>query len=441
MQTLRVLGLVVSLLTLANLPARGAVFDCDETGVSSALATPGGPHTFSCAGPTTVTFTSAPFLFASVILDGENELTLSGGDTLQLFSVPSGFTLELRNLVLRDGSATPSNGGCIIVAAGGSLVLTDSTVTDCHAQNGGAIYSEGSVTLTDSVVSNSTSGFTGGGIHSGGFSGPASASLSVSGSRILGNRGPLGAGIAITRGSFSMTDSEIAGNEGEIGGGLSLSGSGPIVVAGSTISGNTATHSASRGGGLFISTAAQVPIRNCTISGNAGGGISALNGQVLLEHSTIAGNTAPSATALYRRFDSAATLTLRNNVIQGTCTAGSHTSQGGSIESPGNTCGLDHASDQVNVSAAALHLGALGDHGGRTETMPLLLPSAAIDAGVSCPPPAADQRGVARPQGAGCDSGAFEVGFSVPALPWLGVASLALALASAGSVLRARARA
>jgi uncharacterized repeat protein (TIGR01451 family) len=40
--------------------------------------------------------------------------------------------------------------------------------------------------------------------------------------------------------------------------------------------------------------------------------------------------------------------------------------------------------------------------------MALLAGSPALNLGVGCPPPATDQRGVTRPQGASCDSGAFE---------------------------------
>ena len=105
-------------------------------------------------------------------------------------------------------------------------------------------------------------------------------------------------------------------------------------------------------------------------------------------------------------------------------------SQGGNLESPGSTCNLVHANDQVNVSAASLNLGALGDHGGPTQTIPVMSPSAAISAAVGCPPPATDQRGVTRPQGPGCDSGAYEAEVAVPlgGLGWL-----AIALAAAGA--------
>ena len=59
-------------------------------------------------------------------------------------------------------------------------------------------------------------------------------------------------------------------------------------------------------------------------------------------------------------------------------------------------------------------LGALADNGGPTRTHALLTGSAAVNAGTSTDAPATDQRGVARPQGAGVDIGAFEQGGATP---------------------------
>jgi hypothetical protein len=53
-------------------------------------------------------------------------------------------------------------------------------------------------------------------------------------------------------------------------------------------------------------------------------------------------------------------------------------------------------------------LGPLADNGGPTLTHALLPGSPAIDAADAALCPATDQRGVARPQGAGCDAGAVE---------------------------------
>jgi len=67
--------------------------------------------------------------------------------------------------------------------------------------------------------------------------------------------------------------------------------------------------------------------------------------------------------------------------------------------------------NQVGTIASPIDplIGALADNGGPTETRALLAGSPAIDAGDAEGCPKADQRGVARPQGAACDIGAFEL--------------------------------
>jgi len=82
----------------------------------------------------------------------------------------------------------------------------------------------------------------------------------------------------------------------------------------------------------------------------------------------------------------------------------------------GASCGLVGMGDVQNTDPL---LGALADDGDGTYSHALLPGSPAIDAVPSCPPPADDQRGVARPidgdmnGSAECDAGAFELGGSV----------------------------
>jgi hypothetical protein len=62
-------------------------------------------------------------------------------------------------------------------------------------------------------------------------------------------------------------------------------------------------------------------------------------------------------------------------------------------------------------------LGALADNGGPTQTRALSSGSPAIDAGNNSACPAADQRGILRPQGGGCDIGAYELLVVLTATP------------------------
>jgi CSLREA domain-containing protein len=89
-----------------------------------------------------------------------------------------------------------------------------------------------------------------------------------------------------------------------------------------------------------------------------------------------------------------------NTIVHGPCwVPGTLGSLGHNLASDAS-CGLGTALDPM--------LADLADHGGSTLTR-ALPGSPAIDAGDAGACPAADQRGVVRPQGAGCDIGAFEL--------------------------------
>ncbi|MEJ8672811.1 choice-of-anchor Q domain-containing protein [Streptomyces sp. MS1.AVA.1] len=75
---------------------------------------------------------------------------------------------------------------------------------------------------------------------------------------------------------------------------------------------------------------------------------------------------------------------------------------GHNIDSDGS-CRLTAAGDLPSRDPL---VGPLADNGGPTDTVALLPGSLALDAADGCP--ATDQRGVARPQGAACDIGAYE---------------------------------
>jgi hypothetical protein len=63
----------------------------------------------------------------------------------------------------------------------------------------------------------------------------------------------------------------------------------------------------------------------------------------------------------------------------------------------------------TNVFDLDPHLGPMQNNGGFTKTMALEVGSVAVDLGDELACPSKDQRGLGRPQGLGCDLGAFEV--------------------------------
>jgi hypothetical protein len=168
-----------------------------------------------------------------------------------------------------------------------------------------------------------------------------------------------------------------------------------LILTNCTVSGNTGGAAISGGSGLGLST-----LINSTVSGNTGAGLS---GGFELISTTISGNSISGSG------------TSTNSLIDAECTGGSVTSQGGNIESPGNTCGLNPSIDQVNVHTEDVALGPLKNNGGPTLTRvpagPAALDKIRVEDCVDADglPLLTDQRGVERPQGSSCDVGAVEV--------------------------------
>jgi hypothetical protein len=146
-----------------------------------------------------------------------------------------------------------------------------------------------------------------------------------------------------------------------------------------------------------------------------------VSGTLTVTDSTIANNSAPPPAPDFRFGlestlqtnsggniqNASGTITLTNTIV---ANAGSGENCGGifinggtNLQFPGTTCG-------GTIPTADPLLQALGNNGGPTQTRALGAGSPAIDTGTTgCPPvPSTDQRGVTRPQGAGCEIGAFE---------------------------------
>ncbi len=209
-----------------------------------------------------------------------------------------------------------------------------------------------------------------------------------------------------------------------------LDGAGGLIED-SRITGN---HSSGIDAGGLLSTGLpgdKLTVSRTTIDGNDGGGIGA-DVSFVLENSTVSGNgagwgldanyggdtTIRSSTIAdqggigLRVSDnsSPATIDVRNSILDANSPncqedgAGSITSSGGNVESA-DDCGFGATGDQPLKDPL---LGALVSNGGPTPTRAIPATSPAIDAAAACPPPSTDQRGIARPHGAACDSGAYE---------------------------------
>lgn len=358
------------------------VFPCTEQGLLDAIEQGGGPYGLACEGPQTITPTAEIVIDNDVILDGLGNLSVDGAGQLRPFVVAGGVTTELRRFTVANGFALEGSGG--------------------------GVLNEGALTLTETIVSGCLADTLGGGVSNLGMD----ASLALDRATIDGNTAGLGGGGLYSNGELLVTSSTVSGNTadaGSDGGGLLNEGF-PSDVVTSTVSGNRAT---GNGGGIASTNA--IIIGNSTISGNtADGDGGGLRNQSVMQVSscTVADNVAATGSALSAVDPNGlmAQTLLDRSIIEGTCAGDPVSPAGNSVESPGDTCGLEaDGSDQVSVSADDLDLGSLSDNGGSTETHSLAADSVAVDAIASsiCGFDE-DQRGVARPQGAGCDVGAFE---------------------------------
>jgi CSLREA domain-containing protein len=213
-------------------------------------------------------------------------------------------------------------------------------------------------------------------------------------------------------GTLTLRDSEVVGNSTVIFGGGLFFCCGSATIIGTTFESNTAQI---EGGGIhnFVVTFERTRLINSTVVGNhapIGGGVMIVSrGAFDLINSTIADNTSVPGFGSGVALDGANSVRFSNTLLSNNTCGGffpiPQMTNGHNMEGPSSTC-FPPGSDQTGVTD--LGLGPLGDHGGPTRTMPLLPGSPALDSALLTDCPMADQRGVGRPQGVGCDVGAFE---------------------------------
>jgi hypothetical protein len=218
----------------------------------------------------------------------------------------------------------------------------------------------------------------------------------IANSTIADNRSRFaGGGISNTSCRLTIQNTTISGNQSNEGGGI-MNFFGSLVVENSTISFNRAKLFG--GGGIWNQDNAT--FTNATISSNSakiGGGVFNSLRVLTINRTLISGNKAVSAAEAYNWAQNGATVSANNYNLFGV-----NNSAGLVGFSPG-------ASDIIPPGAIGTILAPLANNGGPTLTHALVPGSPAIDAApVNADCPSEDQRGVARPQGAACDIGAFE---------------------------------
>jgi CSLREA domain-containing protein len=333
-------------------------------------------------------------LYAAAMYFNNATLTIEGaGRDVTIISaanLPYGVTARAdTNVAIQDLSIINARDTNVYIRDSiAELTLTDVSIRG--AQNRGGILSYGTLTLNRTeVAENTVNSIYGGGIFA--------------------------------RGSLYMYDSVVRDNQ-IIGGGINQGGglyirypdfnnnTFTLRIERSLITGNTVQNG--YGGGIYYNgfhrpAESVFSIQNTTVSGNTadygGSGIyiSTDNPNDLLEHVTITANNGEGL-AVSTQPESFAFI-VRNSIISGNTT---------------DLAGLSPVLEGVNVIGGNALLGGLQDNGGYTMTHALLSGSPALNAiaAVDCTVNE-DQRGIPRPQGAGCDVGAFEVAESLASMP------------------------
>jgi uncharacterized repeat protein (TIGR01451 family) len=399
---------------------------------------------------------------------GEGSTIIDGGGSGRVIYIGSNSKVTISGMTIRNGNLAGSGGG-IGVMSWSALTLTQTTVSSNTATgDGGGIYiaNQSAATIYHSTItSNTSSGSYGGGIHAA----APNTTLSISDSTIEDNYAALnGGGVYHNAGSLTIQDSTVISNAaggngggilkaggtlnvdgstiisntaGEDGGGISTS-SNVSAISNSTLSGNRANGTNAAGGGIFND--GHATLANVTLVGNVsnhhGGGIHSQD-PMTLTNVTVSGNTAQFWGAGIEHTGSVTMAIVNGTIVSNTISSGdgagglvvysplylqntivahndnancyigsspaSVTSLGYSLESA-DDCGLSGPGDLVYADPS---IGPLRDNGGDTWTHALLDDSVAVDAipVLSCTV-SADQRGVSRPQGPGCDVGAYERG-------------------------------
>jgi len=398
----------------------------------------------------TATITLVDFLpyssSSEMIIDGGSDITISGNNSHRVFYNYGIMTLE--NITITEGSN--ASGGAINNA--GTLNINNSTFTDNHAGfDGGAIFNAGTLTITNSSFTNNSAGRYGGAIehYSNNFHSGNLLNATITSSTFTANSAEYGGAIT-SNDVIDIIKSAFSGNQASNSGGAIYNLYSSAIVTGSTFTNNFAR---SNGGAFFKSNPYFTSsITGSTFTGNhadlAGGSVYVDAGTLNITNSTLYNSYTDFAGAgggFYNRatlnirnvtvsnsnansgggiFNTGGTINLYNSIIANTTGGGDCSSDSGTVnagnnllEDAANFCGIPNDLNNNiinNIVGVDPKLSALANNGGPTQTMELDPTSDAIDNGDdticnAAPVNNEDQRGIARPQGAGCDIGAFEV--------------------------------
>lgn len=330
----------------------------------------------------------------TLIINGSQvtgNISKDDGGGIQNFGV-----LNIDNSTISFNKATNFSGGLGVNAPKKQITVTNSSIIGNEANDGGGIYNRRSeMVIANSFVFDNFAKHFGGGI--------------------LNNRDTA---------EMTVIDTFISGNTARVGGGgIHNNETARITVLNSTLSGNTTLDQGeiNGGGGLLNYTSSYAILQNTTVSGNTGFSGLSNRGVMTLTHVTVANNKDASGTSGFGFTNLTSTVgsevNFYNTVFADNPIDCVNLEVGGIVQNVNSFIETDSAGNQLCSNNSTLSgdaaLGPLQDNGGLSFTHAFPTTSPLRDSADTARCNAMvgeirDQRGVARPVGAGCDIGAIE---------------------------------
>lgn len=381
------LGRVITLLLLLTVfglrltyaQAETVVTLCDYQQVSKAIAT-GGVIVLDCDRVLEV-WADRPLTIAvnTTLKPAEGRKITFSALKGRAFVVNEGITFWLENVTIK-GKDGKSGG---IENNGGNLQLSNINFSNNNGAAGAALgnHEAGTATIQNSLFSNNQTFAGGGAIFN-----DAKSEITIADTLFVNNHAwsDSNGGAIFNRGTMSISSSTFKENDAQgrfgWGGAILNTQDGALTVINTTFNHNTAGHS---GGAIRNDVKGKTTIQFSTFVENNTG---VWGGALYVE-----GGELNVSSSLFSR-----------NLANGTANDCGQTKTLAAIKA-------DHNLSKFGCGeTAATGVATLGNNGGLTQTVAVAANSNAIDAAGECPSSAIDQRGVTRPQGEGCDIGAFE---------------------------------
>jgi large repetitive protein len=349
----------------------------------------------------------------------------------------------LKSLTIKGGAANGDGGGFLASNAKVSLENVLFTGNSSTADGGGLRTLYGTVSVKNSLFSTNTADGSGGGFASetaaaiisnsqftgntarastsglgGGGGLYAGQTLEIAGSMFTTNKASNGfGGGVLSKGQTTISTSNSSENQAVCGGGVAIVFFSNLSITASSVAGNAAT----QGAGICVGDKSTLTLTNATISGNQasdfGGGLRLISyAKAKIVQSTFAGNTATASKGLDIFSESFAEGTVRASILASTggssCATNDSTGIASTLTSTGAnvvadaTCAFSSANDLQSANAQLAVLSPVANQVFSVRIPALASPAVnRVPAGLCS---SVDARGVTRPQGLACDSGAVE---------------------------------